>query len=243
MSGLIFVFVSVIVIGVARAVLPKKTATEHFSILSIYPKRKNAHIQSYVSFRAAAQTKTQIPLTHNTIIRPLKYNSTTKPSQFFQGKPDELQDVTIEPWSPSIYIKETFFPLDIQKTEITLENTWSIIGDTSTYLGTVSLGSNNLSSSESSSETIGKIPSLKGLDGTRKEFAKILQQEGLLQYLLHAKGELKIDNIPQRKVLIGWTSQLDQVLAATTHTPTDERIYSNGETLVIIYLDEKDKGM
>ncbi len=240
MSGLIFVFVSVIVIGVARAVLPKKTATEHFSILSIYPKRKNAHIQSYVSFRAAAHTKTQIPLTQNTVIRPLKYNSITKPSQFFQGKPDELQEGTIEPWSPSIYIKETFFPLDIQKTEITLENTWSIIGNTSTYLGTVSLGSNNMSPSAASSETIRKIPSLKGLDGTRKELAKILQQEGLLQYLLHAKGELKIDNAPQRKVLISWTAQLDQVLAGIPHLSTSERIYSNGETLVIIYLDEKD---
>ena len=242
-SGLIFVFVSVTAISVARAVLPKKTTTEQFSILSIYPERKNAHIQSYVSFRAAARTKTHIPLTQKTFIRPLEYKNITNPSLFLQGTPFQQRDVIIEPWKPSNYIKEVFIPFDTQETAITLENTWRIAGETATYLGTVALGEDNLSSSESSSESIGKIPSLKGLDGTRKTFAKILQQEGLLQYLMQAENELKIDNTQQRKVLIGWTSQLDQILAAIPHIATSEVVSSNGETLVILYIDKKSTGI
>ncbi len=240
MSGLIFVLVSVSAIGVARTILPKKIITEHFSILSIFPEINNANIQSYVSLRVAARTNTHMPLTQDTVIRPLEYRNISNPSQFFQGIPFQQRDVIIEPWNPSNYLKETFFPLDIQKTDITLENTWRITNEASTYLGTVTLGKNKLSSSESSNETIRKIPSLKGLDGTRKEFAKILQQEGLLQYLLHEKSELIIDNTPQRKVLIGWTSQLEQILAGNPKISTSENFSSNGETLVIMYLDETD---
>ena len=239
LGGLIFVLVSVSAIGVARAVLPKKIETDRFTILSVYPEQKNAHLQSYVSLRTAARTKTSIVLEQNTFIRPLKNETINKPSQFFQGSPFQLQEVSLEPWSPVTYVQETFFPLDMQKSKITLENTWRIAGEEATHLGTTILGSSDLWSSEASSKTINKIPPHEGLEKTRKTFAQILQREGLLLYLLKPENALTIDKVQNRTVLIGWASQLGQVSTTIPLLSADE----NDETLVIMYLGEKDKGM
>ena len=241
-GGLIFVFISVSAIGVARAVLPKKIETDRISILSIYPEQKNAHLQTYMSLRTTARNKISIALAQNTFIRPLRTESIAKPSQFFQGTPFQLQAVSLEPWSPSTYVQETFFPLNTQQYRITLENAWRIIGEEATHLGTITLDSSVLWSLEPSSKTINKIPPDDDLDGTRKAFAKILQQEGLLQYLLKSENALTVDKAQKRKVLIGWTSQLKQV-STIPLMPTNENVTANDETLVIMYLDEKDKGM
>jgi len=243
LGGLIFVLVSVSAIGVARAVLPKKIETDRFSILSVYPEQKNAHLQSYVSLRTTARTKTSVEMAQNTFIRPLRNESVAKPSKFFQGSPFQLRDVSLEPWSPSTYVKETFFPLDTQRPQITLENVWRITGEEATYLGTVTLGSNDLWLSEPPSKTINKIPPHEGLEGTRKTFAQILQREGLLLYLLKPENALTIDKVQNRTVLIGWTSQLGQVSTTIPLMSVGENITVTGETLVIMYLNEKDKGM
>lgn len=242
-GGLIFVFVSVSAIGIARAVLPKKIETDRFSILSIYPEQKNAHLQSYVSFRTTARTKTSIALVQNTFIRPLSTENVAKPPQFFQGSPFQLQEISLEPWFPSTYVKETFFPLDTQQSQITLENAWRIIGEEAAYLGTVTLGSSGFWSSELPSKTIKKIPPDEGLDETRKSFAQILQREGGLQYLLKPENALAINKIQTRTVLIGWMSQLEQVSTNVSLMLTDENVTVNDETLVIMYLDEIDRGM
>ena len=242
-GGLIFVLVSVSTIGVARVVLPKKIETGRFSILSIYPEQKNAYLQSYISLRTTARTKTSIALAQNTFIRPLRTKSIAKPPQFFQGSPYQLQEVSLEPWSPSTYVKETIFPLDTQQSQITLENAWRIIGEEAAHLGTITLGSSDLWSSESSSKTINKIPPHDELEETRKTFAKILRQEGLLQYLLRPGNLLIIDKTQNRTVLIGWTSQLKQVSTAIPFMSADENVTANDETLVIMYLNKKDTGM
>ncbi len=242
-GGLIFVFVSVSAISVARVVLPKKIETDRFSILSVYPKQKNAHLQTYTSLRTTARTKTSIALEKNTFIRPLRTESIAKPSQFFQGTPFQLREVTLKPWSPNIYVKETFFPLDTQQSQITLENAWRIIGEEATQLGTITLSSSDLWSSESSSKMINKIPPHNGLEDTQKTFAQILQREGLLQYLLKPENVLTIDKVQNRTVLIGWTLQLGQVLTTIPLMPINENVTSNDVTLVIMYLAEKDKGM
>ena len=243
LGGLIFVLVSVSAIGVARAVLPKKIETDRFSILSVYPEHKIAHLQNYISLRTTARSKTSIALGQNTFIRPLQNESVNKPSQFFQGIPFQLRDVSLEPWSPNTYVKETFFPLDTQQSQITLENAWRIIGEETTHLGTITLGSSDSWSSESPSKTINKIPPHEGLKGTRKTFAQILQREGLLLYLLKPENALTINKTQNRTVLIGWTSQLGQVSTTIPLISVGENITVNGETLVIMYLDEKDKGM
>ena len=243
LGGLIFVLVSVSAIGVARAVLPKKIETDRFSILSVYPEHKIAHLQSYISLRTTARGKTSIALGQNTFIRPLQNESVNKPSQFFQGIPFQLQEVSLEPWSPSTYVKETFFPLDTQQSQITLENAWRITGGKATLLGTITLRSSDLWSLELSSKTINKIPPDEGLDETRKAFAKILRQEGLLQHLLKPENALAINKTQNRTVLIGWTSQFGRILTTIPFLSADENITSNDETLVIMYLDRKDNGM
>ncbi len=243
LGGLIFVLVSVSAIGVARAILPKKIETDRFSILSVYPEHKIAHLQSYISLRTTARSKTSIALGQNTFIRPLKNESINKPSKFFQGSPFQLREVSLEPWSPSTYVKETFFPLDTQQSRITLENAWRITGEEATHLEKITLGSSDLRSSEASSKKINKLPPHEGLEDTRKTFAQILQREGLLQYLLKPENALTINKTQNRTVLIGWTSQLEQVSTTIPFMSADENITSNGETLVIMYLGEKDKRM
>ena len=242
-SGLIFVLVTVSTISVARAILPKKIETDRFSILSIYPERKNAHLQSYVSLRTTARTKMSIVLEQNTFIRPLRTDSIAKPPQFFQGTPFQLREISLEPWSPSTYVKETFFPLDAQQSQITLENTWKITGEEANNLGKVILSSSDLWLPNSPSKTIDKMPPHEELDGIRKTFTQILQQEGVLQYLSKPETLLDMEKVQTRTVLLGWTSQLKQVASMIPLMSTDENVTVNDEMLVIMYLDEKDKGM
>ncbi len=242
-GGLIFVFVSVSAVGIAQTVLPKKIEPERFSILSIYPEQKNAHLQSYVSLRTTARTKTSIALPQNTFIRPLSTEGVAKPPQFFQGTPFQLQEVSLAPWGPKTYVKEAFFSLRTQQSQIKLENAWRITGEEATYLGTITLGKNNLWSTNSPSDIINKMPPHERLEETRNTFAQILQREGLLQYLLKQEKALAINKVQPRTVLMGWTSQLEQVSTTIPFMSTDENVTENDETLVIMYLDEKDKGM
>lgn len=234
-GGLIFVLVSVSAIGLTRVVLPKNITTEKFSILSIYPERKNAHLQSYVSLRTAARTQTSMPLTPNTFIRPLIKKTIAEPPQLSYAPTTQLQDISVEPWRPSTYVMESFFPYDISQNEVQLENVWHISAEKANYLGAITLGRNNPESSESQSRTIQKLPPYDGLNEIQMAYAKILQQEGLLQYLLK---DVEVQN---RKVLIGWTSQLNQVPSALPIMSEDKNDSTIEETFVIMYIDEKGK--
>ena len=235
-GGLIFVLVSVGVIGGARVVLPQKVSIEKFSILSIYPERENAHLQSYVSLRAAACTQTVIPLTSDTFIRPLRIQSVAKPPELFSGSISELKEILVEPWHPSTFVMQSFFSMNVQKPEMQLQNAWRITDDQANYLGTITLGSNDLWTSELPSKTLTKMPPQEELNEIRQAYAKILQQEGLLQYLLK---DVKTQN---RTVLIGWTSQLEQLLDVIPQVAAYESANAKEETLVIMYLDKKDIG-
>lgn len=238
-GGLIFVLIAVSIVGAARAFLPKKITTEQFSILSIYPEQKNAHMQSYISLRAAARTKTTIPLTQNTFIRPMRIDSIVKPALFLFRSPSELREVSIEPWSPRTYIQETYFPLDTRQTPIKLDNTWRITGEVANYLGNITLGKSNLWVSDSPSQALKKLPPHEKLNEPRKTLAKILQQEGLLQYLLQQEDSLQIGKTQNRTILIGWMAQAQQVSTLIPPISANE----NDETLVIMCLDGKDIGM
>ena len=236
-GGLIFVLISVSIIGIVRVVLPKNITTERFSILSIYPERKNAHLQSYVSLRTAARTNTAMPLTPNTFIRPLIKKTIAKPPQLSYDSTFQLREISIEPWSPSTYVMESFFLYDTSQHELQLENVWKISGEKANYLGAITLGRNNPESSESQSRTIQKLPLYDELSEGRMGYAKILQQESLLQYLL------KDVEVQSRKVLIGWTSQLKQVPLAIPIVSADKNDNTIDETFVILYLDETNIGM
>lgn len=236
-GGLIFVLVSVSVIGVTRAVLPKNITTERFSILSIYPERKNAHLQSYVSLRTAARTQTSMPLTPNTFVRPLIKKTIAKPPQLSYDSTNQLRDISVEPWRPSTYVVESIFSLDTSQHELHLENVWELSGEKANYLGAITLSRSNAEPSESQSRTIEKLPPYEGLSEIRMTYAKILQQEGLLQYLL------KDTEVQDRKILIGWISQLNQVLSAISIISEDKNDNPIEETFVIMYIDEQGKEM
>ncbi len=233
-GGLVFVLVSVSAIVVAQTVLPKKITAERFSILSIYSERKNAHLESYVSLRATARTNTTMPLTQNSFIRPLRMKSIAKPPQVSYDSTYQLREISVEPWSPNTYVVESFFSLDTSEQELQLENAWQISGEKANYLGTITLGQNIEWSSELQSKTIEKLPLYDRLSGIRMAYTNILQQEGLLQYLL------KDVEVQSRKVLIGWTSQLKQVPSAIPIMSTDENVNTNDEIFVIMYMDGKD---
>lgn len=233
-GGLIFVLVSVSVVGVTWAVLPKNITTERFSILSIYPERKNAHLESYVSLRTAARTNTSMQLTSSSFIRPLRKKSIAKPPQLSYDSTFQLREISVEPWSPSTYVIEAFIPYDTSKHVLQLENAWQISGQKANYLGAITLGRNNPEPSEAPSRTIQKLPLYDGLSEGQMTYARILQQEGLLQYLLKDVEE------QNRKVLIGWTSQLNQMPSAIPIMSKDKNENTIAETFVIMYIEGND---
>lgn len=233
-GGLFFVLISVSAIGVTHAVLPKNITTERFSILSIYPEGKNAHLESYVSLRTAARTQTLMPLTPNSFIRPLRKKSIAKPPQLLYDSTFRLREISLEPWRPSTYVIESIFPYDTSQHELQLENAWQISGQKANYLGAITLGRNYSESSQLQNRTAQKLPLYEGLSEGQMAYAKILQQEGLLQYLLK---DVEVQN---RKVLVGWTSQLKQVPSAIPIMSKDKNDNAIEETFVIMYIDGED---
>ena len=222
----LFVLVSVSAIGVARNVLPKSIAADKLSILSVYPERQRAHLQSYVSLRATAPAKTSIELTQSTFIRSLVPDA-QHPLQLIQGLRAQIRATSVEPWSPSTYLKEVFFELDPQQSPIKLENAWSVTGDGATYLGNITTENSNLEIQHASGKTSKKIPPHEGLQATRKAFAQILQREGVLRYLAKTENRLPAAEGQNWAVWIGWTSQ------AFSNMAVDGNATAYDETLVI----------
>lgn len=228
---LIIVFVSVSAIGFARVVLPKDVEIDLFSILTIYPERKNAHLQTYVSLRSFASTKTFITLYQDNVIRPLLNKGRTQPAEFNQNTQAYLEEIIVEPWSPSTYVSNHFFTADTHLNEMTLENTWIIKGEKAVDLGTITIGRDNKLPQESLNEIVKKIPPTEELTGNREKFAKILQQEGLFLYLSKPENLLNTDDIITRTVLIGWHPTAIPIRQEGSNKIIDS------ETFVIMYLD------
>ena len=130
----------------------------------------------------------------------------------------------MEPWHPTVYVKEVF----TQKLPVRLESAWRIAERDITYLGNIRLKEqglfvteNQITTDTSISRRPSKLPPDKELNDTRKAFARILQQEGVLQYL---RTET---DLSQQPCIIGWTSQ------GFSDMVVDGNVNASDETLVI----------
>ncbi len=223
MGGCLFILIATSTIAVARHIFPNDMVVDRFSILSVYPEQR-AHLQSFVFIRSTTRTKTFIEFPEGTFIRQQEIGLSQPTRTLIQGSRAQLQDVFLDPWSPTVYVREAF----TQHRPVRLENAWRITNKDITYLGDIGLRAQYLFGTENRIP-IGvnmrrqslKIPPDKELKDARKIFARILQQEGVLQYLTTGT------NLDQEPCIIGWTSQefADMV--------TDGSVHTNDETLVI----------
>ena len=220
----LFILLSVSAIAIARNILPDSITADRFSILSIYPERQRAHLQSFVSIRTASRTKTSIEFPEGTFIRHQETELPQKLGTLVQDLHVQLKDVFVEPWYPTVYVKEVF----TQQLPVRLENAWRIAEKDITYLGNIRLKEqglfapeNGITTDTSINRRPSKLPPDKELNDTRKAFARILQQEGVLQYLTME------EDLNQQPYIIGWTSQgfSDMVVGGKVNT--------NDETLAI----------
>ena len=223
-GGFLLVLVSLGTIAVARNVLPNSVTANRLSILSIYLDRDRAHLQSYVSLRAAARAETSIDLIKGSFIRHQETERPQKLGTLVQDSRTQLRDLPVEPWHPTTYVQETF--LDAEELPRILENTWHVIGKEMTYLGDVTLDTElalELSTAALRGRVTPAMPPDKDLHGTRKWFAQILRQEQVFRHLALAAET----NVHLSPYLIGWTSKgfKDTVIAGNVNT--------NSETLVI----------
>lgn len=220
----LFVLLSVSAIALARNLLPDSIGADRLSILSIYAERQRGHLQSFVSIRTMSRTKTSIKFPEGTFIRHQETKLFQKFGTLIQGSHVQLQDVSVEPWHPTTYVQEAF----TQQLPVKLENAWSVTKKEITYLGNIRLKGQEPFLTENGMTTNRrpvKIPPDKELSGVRKAFARILQQEGVLQYLTNETC------LNQRPYIIGWTSR------NFTDIATDQDTNTNDETLVIFRPD------
>ncbi|MDE0012699.1 MAG: hypothetical protein OXU36_16240 [Candidatus Poribacteria bacterium] len=216
----LFVLLSVSTIALARNILPDSIGADRLSILSIYSERQRGHLQSFVSIRTTSRTKTSIKFPEGTFIRHQETELFQKLGTLIQGSHVQLQDVSVEPWHPTTYVQEAF----TQQLPVKLETAWSVTKKEITYLGNIRLKGQEPFLTENGMTTNRrpvKIPPDKELSGVRKAFARILQQEGVLQYLTNETC------LNQRPYIIGWTSR------DFTDIATDQDANANDETLVI----------
>jgi hypothetical protein len=223
----LFILISVSTIAVARNILPNTIAADRLSILSVYPERQRAHLQSFVSIRTTAHTKTSIKYPEGTFIRQQETELPQQIGTSIQGSHVQLRDISVEPWHPTTYVKEAF----TEQLPVKLENAWRITNKEMTYLGNISLKEDVHRDSKQMSDlstvrlplrATSRIPPDKELNDTRKAFARTLQQEGVLQYLTRQT------NLSQQPYIVGWTSQ------GFTDIATEGNVSTDDETLVIV---------
>lgn len=218
----LFILFSVSTIAVARNILPDNMAVDQLSVLSVYPERQRAHLYSFVSIRTTAQTETSIRFPSGTFIRHQETELPQWIGTLMRDSDVQLQDVFVEPWHPTTYIKEGF----TQQLPVELEDAWRVTGKQITYLGDIPLPTDPKQGTELSTahlplHPMTKMPPDEELDDTREAFAKILQQEGVLQYLMTGTG------LNRQSYIIGWTSRNFTDVAA------DGNFNVNSDTLVI----------
>ena len=221
-GGCLFVLISVSVIAITRNVLPNSVTADRLSILSVYPERARAHLQSYVSVRATARTEMSIDFPKRTFIRHQESEALSfkKIGTLIQDLRIQLRDLLVEPWHPTTYVKETF--LDTQQLPDMLENAWYVTGKEMTYLGNVALnGKPELPETSLRLQVSPEMPPDEELSGIREKFAQILGREQVLRHLVPETET----NLPP--YLIGWTSE------GLTDIAVDGNVNTNDETLVI----------
>ncbi len=224
-GGCLFVLVSVSVIAITRNVLPNSVTADRLSVLSVYPERGRAHLQSYVSVRATARAEMSIDFTKGTFIRQQEIEDagtefSEKIGTLVQNSRTQLRDLFVEPWHPTTYVKETF--LDTQQLPRMLENAWYVVGKEMIYLGDIALDAEPEPSKTSLRlQVTAEMPPDEELSGTREKFAQILGRERVLRHLVPETET----NLPP--YLIGWTSE------GLTDIAVDGNVNTNDETLVI----------
>ena len=237
-GGCLFVLLSVSIIALARNILPNNITADRLSILSVYPERQRAHLQSYVSLKAVASTETSIDFPKRGFVRhhrvePARNRSFQKTWTLIRGSSVQLRDLFVEPWHPTTYVTEEFLTLSEHKLPSILENTWRVAGKEMTYLGNVALREESgLETPPTFDPSIAglrlpvtpKMPPDEELEGTRKTFAQILQRDYVLRYLA---TEANLNPLPY---FIGWISQDFAGAIAGGN------INTNGEILVIFRL-------
>ena len=229
-GGCLFVLISVSVIAITRNVLPNSTTADRLSILSVYPERGRAHLQSYVSLRTTARTEMSIDFPKGTFIRHQESEALSfkiegsgtetskKIGTLIQDLRIKLRDLLVEPWHPTTYVKETF--LNTQQLPRMLENTWYVAGKEMTYLGDIALDTKpELSETSLWLQVSPEMPPDEELSGIREKFAQILGRERVLRYLATESNSAPY--------LIGWTSE------GLTDIAVDGNVNTNDETLVI----------
>ena len=218
----LFMLLSVSTIAVARNILPNNMTADQLSILSVYPERQRAHLKSFVSLRTAARTETSIGFPNGTFIRQQETELPQRSGTLMRNSDVQLQGVFVEPWHPTTYVKEAF----TQQLPVELEDAWRITGKHITYLGDIPLPTNPQQETELSTvprplHPTSKMPPDEELDDTREAFARILQQEGVLQYLMMGT------DLNRQSYIIGWTAQHFTDIAAGGNFNV------NSDTLVI----------
>ena len=226
-GGCIFVLLSVSAIGAGGHIFPNRITADRLSILSVYPERQRAHLQSYVSLRAARRAETSVDFTKRTFVRQqeVENSGSTSPQQIgtlVQDSRSQLRDLFVEPWQSTTYVQETF--LDAQILPRNLENAWYVAGIEMAYLGNVTRDVESdpeVSTASLRLRVTPKMPPDEELTGTRGRFAQILRQEYALRHLA-----TDADSNPP-PYFIGWTSQNFNDMVV------DGNIRTNDETLVI----------
>ncbi len=225
-GGFLLLLFSLSTIAVARNILPNSVTANRLSILSIYPDRNRAHLQSYVSLRATARAETSIDLIKGSFIRHQETENPQKLGTLVQDSHIQLRGLPVEPWHPTTYVQETF--LDTSELPRILENAWHVTDKEMTYLGNVTLDTElepEFSTAVLRRRVTPAMPPDTDLRGTRKWFAQILRQEQVLRYLAP-----EMDAHLSPSYLIGWTSQ------GFTDTVVAGNVKTNNETLVIVRL-------
>lgn len=218
----LFILLSVSTIAVVRNILPNNMTADQLSILSVYPERQRAHLQSFVAIRTTAHTETNIGFSEGTFIRRQETGLSQRIGTLRRGSEVQLQDVFVEPWHPTTYVKEAF----TEQLPVELEDAWRVTGKQITYLGDIPLPTDlkqgaELSTAPPSLHATSKMPPDEELNDTREAFARILQQEGVLQYLMMGT------DLNRQSYIIGWTSRSFTDIAA------DGNFNVNNDTLVI----------
>ena len=204
-AGGLVVLIFMTAIGIGKTIFPKTVVADSASILSIYPERNRAHLQRYIALRTTMHT--EISLAFDT---PIAMTHLASESQigtaetFIHGPEFQLRDVLLGPWHPRTYRIEKFFTVDAQHVLAKLEN------------------SGKLLALSPRTRTQKQFPSHEGLSGLRKDFAQILQREGVLQYLTNQ----------EHPVASGWLSNFFADMSAGGH------VRQTDEMLVLLYLED-----
>ena len=235
MSGILLTMFFSCAILLLRHFLPSLILVHRFSILSVYPERERAYLQSYLGLIASAHSETSIQFNGGTVIKPLTPIATS-PLHLVESKDYQLRQATLSPWRTSGYFAESFldfshpsFPLvergDDDATEWikhhlpdTLENAWLIDGEEYSYLGSIPTNTSAKIKKDFNSALVRPFP--KELSGTRKQFAQILSSEVVLRYLMREEGAK----------LVGWLRK--SFLPMELNHPVN----AVDETFVILYL-------